>query len=78
VPYGDDPDRLALDSIKEPVRRDENLSIGQLREFRDQASRLRIPTEPSEHVLGPQPELPRRLGVVAVNVRQGRQKLKAA
>jgi hypothetical protein len=38
VPYGDYPDGLTLNPIKEPVRRNDNLAIRELREFRDQTT----------------------------------------
>ncbi len=78
MPDCDDPDGLRFNPIEEPIRRDHNLSIRQLREFRNQPPRLRIPTQPSKHAFGPKPELARRLRVVAVNVGQGRQELKTA
>jgi len=38
VPHCHDPDGLTLDTIKEPVRRNDDLSIRQLWEFRDQTT----------------------------------------
>ena len=58
MPYGNDPDDLSLNPIEEPVRRNDDLTVGQVRELGDRAARLReagktpqlalrFPTEPS-------------------------------
>ena len=78
MPDRNDPHALPLDTVEEPVRRDDDFPIRKVWELWYQPARLRMARQPAERPFGPVPHLARRRGVVTLDVDQRRQKLKAA
>ncbi len=69
MPHPDDPNGLALDAIEEAVPRNDDLSVGEIGEFRKGATRLGKPLQPTQHGLGSPFEPPGGGRIIAYNVR---------
>jgi len=78
MPHRHDPHHLRLSPVKEAVRRNHHLAIRQVRKLRYETTRGRVPAQPSQDTLGAKPKSARGLRVVALDVRQSRQKLQTA
>ncbi len=78
MPDSDDPHHLCLDTVEKAVWRDYHFAIGQIRKLRYEAPRGRIPAQPSQDALGTEPQSARGVRIVALDVRQGREKLQTA
>lgn len=72
VPHCDNPDRLALDAVEEPVWLDDDLTVRQLGELWNFSARLRMSFESTEDLLRSLPEPKGCCGVVSLDIGQTR------
>jgi hypothetical protein len=76
MPYGDHPNNLCLDAVKETIWRHDHLSVREIWKLRDQSSRFRIPTQSAKNAFGFESQLSGCSWIFPLDVSQGRQELK--
>jgi hypothetical protein len=68
MPYGHYPDGLPVDSVKEAIRRDYHLPIGELRELRYHSAGFRKFLQSAQYTLGSLSNSPRGPRVICPDI----------
>ena len=71
MPDTNNPDKVTLDSVEEPVRTNDDFTEGQIRELRQSSPRFREILQTTKDDFNPSPDIPGGLWAVPSDVGQG-------